>query len=286
METITFDCRFITPAFIGGGNPNGTPELRPPSIKGALRFWWRTMNGYLVGDNNSKPNYLNLLEAEEQIFGGANVKQLRSPVRIKIKTEVPLYIKGSDLFKQGRNEAGMSYLLYSVKHHRLDDVAFDAGTKFSVEFSSLGKDVDKLKKAVFSFWLVVYFGALGTRSRRGMGSISVEKVIGGDSIIPKNGIAFIPNEGVDMSDFLSSNFLKIKSEFSSKESMWNEYSQINLAEPAHLSEENFNNWPNALNSIGLNLMNIRTGKPNRDKRLRKFTMETLNKRPRLVYPCQ
>ena len=45
METITFNCRFITPAFLGGANPKGTPELRPPTIKGALRFWWRAQRG-------------------------------------------------------------------------------------------------------------------------------------------------------------------------------------------------------------------------------------------------
>jgi CRISPR-associated protein Cmr1 len=32
--------------FLAGAD-GSIPELRPPSIKGALRFWWRAMNGDL-----------------------------------------------------------------------------------------------------------------------------------------------------------------------------------------------------------------------------------------------
>ncbi len=32
--------------FLAGADGT-TPELRAPSIKGALRFWWRAMNGHL-----------------------------------------------------------------------------------------------------------------------------------------------------------------------------------------------------------------------------------------------
>ncbi|MBK9462163.1 MAG: type III-B CRISPR module RAMP protein Cmr1 [Sphingobacteriales bacterium] len=50
MHTITFTCETITPMFLSGANQD-VPELRPPSIKGALRFWWRAMNGHLsLGD--------------------------------------------------------------------------------------------------------------------------------------------------------------------------------------------------------------------------------------------
>ncbi|OPX29474.1 MAG: type III-B CRISPR module RAMP protein Cmr1 [Candidatus Omnitrophica bacterium 4484_171] len=46
MKTITFECETITPMFLAGADGR-TPELRPPSIKGAMRFWWRAMNGHL-----------------------------------------------------------------------------------------------------------------------------------------------------------------------------------------------------------------------------------------------
>ncbi|WP_345894648.1 type III-B CRISPR module RAMP protein Cmr1 [Phaeodactylibacter xiamenensis] len=46
MESITFHCKVITPMFLAGADGQ-TPELRAPSIKGAMRFWWRALNGHL-----------------------------------------------------------------------------------------------------------------------------------------------------------------------------------------------------------------------------------------------
>ncbi|MBK8563977.1 MAG: type III-B CRISPR module RAMP protein Cmr1 [Saprospiraceae bacterium] len=38
MKTITFTCKTITPMFLNGADGQ-TPELRPSSIKGVLRYW-------------------------------------------------------------------------------------------------------------------------------------------------------------------------------------------------------------------------------------------------------
>ncbi len=43
MRSITFECETITPMFLARADGK-TPELRPPSIKGLMRFWWRAMN--------------------------------------------------------------------------------------------------------------------------------------------------------------------------------------------------------------------------------------------------
>ncbi|WP_201721812.1 type III-B CRISPR module RAMP protein Cmr1 [Desulfotomaculum copahuensis] len=39
---ITFECRVLTPMFIAGAD-GLTPEFRAPSLKGAMRFWWRAV---------------------------------------------------------------------------------------------------------------------------------------------------------------------------------------------------------------------------------------------------
>ncbi|NER00596.1 MAG: type III-B CRISPR module RAMP protein Cmr1, partial [Cyanothece sp. SIO2G6] len=46
METLTFTCKIITPMFLAGADGK-TPELRSASIKGAMRFWWRAVNGHV-----------------------------------------------------------------------------------------------------------------------------------------------------------------------------------------------------------------------------------------------
>ncbi len=43
MDKLVVTLKTVTPLFLGGANPNDTAELRAPSIKGALRFWYRAM---------------------------------------------------------------------------------------------------------------------------------------------------------------------------------------------------------------------------------------------------
>ena len=49
MNTITFELETITPMFMAGADGE-TFELRPSSIKGDMRFWWRA---YYWGKNST-----------------------------------------------------------------------------------------------------------------------------------------------------------------------------------------------------------------------------------------
>ena len=60
MKKITFGCEVITPMFLSGAD--GNPELRPPSIKGMMRFWWRAINSHLA-----HPNLKTLKEEENTL---------------------------------------------------------------------------------------------------------------------------------------------------------------------------------------------------------------------------
>lgn len=60
MEIRTYDCEVITPMFLHGVDGK-TPELRAPSIKGAMRFWWRAVQA------EEDINVLRVKEA--QVFG-------------------------------------------------------------------------------------------------------------------------------------------------------------------------------------------------------------------------
>ena len=73
MKTVTFSCETITPMFMYGADDK-TPELRPASIKGVMRFWWRAINGDLPLDK--------LKKQEDEIFGST---ERRSSFSIKIK---------------------------------------------------------------------------------------------------------------------------------------------------------------------------------------------------------
>lgn len=43
-NTITATFEIVTPMFLGDADQKAT-SIRPTAIKGALRFWWRALNG-------------------------------------------------------------------------------------------------------------------------------------------------------------------------------------------------------------------------------------------------
>ncbi len=43
-ETLEAQFRIVTPMFLGGANQDVSDGIRPPLVKGALRFWWRALN--------------------------------------------------------------------------------------------------------------------------------------------------------------------------------------------------------------------------------------------------
>ena len=83
MEKIIFECETITPMFLAGADGQ-TPELRAPSIKGALRFWWRAMHGHL--------SLKDLHDLEGKIFGDNSNRSCFS-VRIQNRNQIDFETK-------------------------------------------------------------------------------------------------------------------------------------------------------------------------------------------------
>ncbi|WP_250629787.1 type III-B CRISPR module RAMP protein Cmr1 [Rhodoflexus caldus] len=173
MKTITFTCETITPMFLSGADAS-TPELRPPSIKGALRFWWRAMNGHLSLEE--------LKKKESEIFGGTEPAQ-RSKVIMRIgkRRLTNENTKQKDFLPKGYSvNVGLGtmhaidYLAYGIEN-------FDPQKSFNREYLRSQKEFDlvlsfpenlqeEILKTLFVF---SYFGGLGAKSRNGLGSISI-----------------------------------------------------------------------------------------------------------------
>ena len=145
MQTITFECEVITPMFLAGAD-GSTPELRAPSIKGALRFWWRAMNGHL--------NLKELKEQEGKIFGDT-VKRSLFAIRVN-ETSI----------KKGEEK--------SVPHKSYPSKCILPGSTFSVVFSMINQNEHwDLQKCKALFELTCLVGDFGKRARRGMGSVDI-----------------------------------------------------------------------------------------------------------------
>lgn len=63
MKTLEADFRIVTPLFMSGAD-QAIAELRPPSIKGVIRFWWRTLTYSRFNEDLSQ-----LAEQESELFG-------------------------------------------------------------------------------------------------------------------------------------------------------------------------------------------------------------------------
>ncbi len=174
MQTITFTCEVITPMFLAGADGT-TPELRPASIKGALRFWWRAMNGHLPTDEMRK--------LEGEIFGST---EKRSNIIIKESKPSADY---SPLKYDGNSSSFMLPHKPKPKDKEKDlrsvNKAFLQKSTFQIEFIMTGSisvkyansdytfTIDSLKNL---FILTSILGGLGKRSRKGFGSFTITKI--------------------------------------------------------------------------------------------------------------
>lgn len=150
MQTITFTCEVITPMFLAGADGT-TPELRPASIKGALRFWWRAMNGHL--------EWKKMLELEGKIFGNT---QQRSSLIIRIEQDLGKTSKESLLPHKGGS---------------LTPCFPKSDESFIVKFSLTKIENDfNLESIKALFILTSILGGLGKRSRRGFGSFRITNI--------------------------------------------------------------------------------------------------------------
>ena len=176
MYKVTFECETITPMFLAGADPR-TPELRAPSIKGALRFWWRAMHGHLP---------LNQLREEEaKIFGGVEKDQGKSAFSIvvtgKFQSSSTRFPRQTvQITSRGRTFPIniLEYLAYGTYQYRkgqgnvfIRDY-IPPKSQFTVTLLSLHQElIEDLKNLFFIF---TNFSGLGSRSRNGFGNFGIK----------------------------------------------------------------------------------------------------------------
>jgi CRISPR-associated protein Cmr1 len=179
MQTIEASFEIVTPMFIGGGTPEEV-DLRPPSIKGALRFWWRALQWgqCLQESEQNQSEALKLLhELEAELFGAAvkDEKYGQGLFMIKIKK---IENKGIESAWPRNNKDDAAYLGYGL------DKTKDAPHRQAIpptQFSlclGLKKQITDIQKQQLKqslmFW--GFLGGLGSRARRGFGSVSLTKL--------------------------------------------------------------------------------------------------------------
>ncbi|AVI62970.1 RAMP superfamily CRISPR-associated protein [Halomonas sp. GFAJ-1] len=192
-----------TPMFLGDGGQKAT-SIRPPSIKGALRFWWRALQWPRLYQRHSHVGtaLADLHTREAALFGlaaGHKVaqnhddqhehqdKESGGQGRFRISVTQP-EVKADPDF---RPSASMQYLLgQGLYKGKLNRDPLQQDKRFTLELTAKpgGQPVTEalwqsLEEALLCWGLL---GGLGARARKGLGSVSLQSLEGGQYQAPQN----------------------------------------------------------------------------------------------------
>lgn len=163
-----FEVEVVTPMFLGGANMNEA-ELRTPSLKGLLRFWWRAT----CGESDIRA----FKESESEFFGSTENKSPFSVTMQSIDKVEPILkdLPRGKSFKVKSHRMGIiEYLAYGIRDHKKGYTRkhFPPKTKFKVSF--LFSDESHEREVLRAFEALVHFGGIGAKSRNGFGSLAVK----------------------------------------------------------------------------------------------------------------
>jgi CRISPR-associated protein Cmr1 len=174
--------RIVTPCFSGGANHDA--ELRLPSFKGVLRFWWRAW---------AWAHYNRDLEIikgrEDKLFGGPATGQSRVLLSLVNGAQPRILPKDAILPAPGRRGTvgeGARYLGYGVMHAadarsgvkagQLQRACLLAPHDFTVHLRCRSVDDEMLESVTAALTALGLLGGIGARSRKGYGSLCLQSL--------------------------------------------------------------------------------------------------------------
>ena len=201
----SFDLKLVTPAFLAGADQKREDcDLRPATLRGLLRWWWRTMHAAHLDRDTLK-------RLETAVWGDA---ESGSPVRIAVDStggHAPSLYDHKDGFQpkqdfkrqndlgkplNKKTTQGLFYASYGMDDDRKTNKKRwyrPAEMQWSVRIDArrgwlLPKDdherpieitpANLLRQAVASLWLLCRFGGVGSKGRKGFGSFEDIQIAG------------------------------------------------------------------------------------------------------------
>ncbi len=169
LRSLEVELEAVTPLWIGGAAAQA--ELRPPSVRGCLRFWFRALAGGLLGELLE-----NVWQAESAVYGNT---QRTSSVAVLLSGQPRTVVTVAG---ESDKLPGISYMFWSVFQQRRDAIA--VGERFRLilrcrpyplpPVEVAGRRLTKVESfalAAASLWLLLRLGGVGARVRRGAGGM-------------------------------------------------------------------------------------------------------------------
>lgn len=174
-----------SPAFLGGSKQVHMRSLRPQTLKGLLRWWWRTMYAGFLSTKD-------LLSLEAAIWGSGKNK---TPFQISLETleasPTRRYQPDETLKRLPRTEGdrrspGLTYLGYGLLNDGPQRTYLEPGAQWQLSIQvkdtrcrHRGRWIDISAKQVqeqiqAAIWLLCQYGGLGQRKRKAFGSLQAQ----------------------------------------------------------------------------------------------------------------
>ncbi len=245
----------VTPAFIGGAEPRGKPEFRIPSLRGALRYWWRALFGAGVED------WTTLLQKESELFGST---KKASAVQLHLLSQNDAQVLDYSAIIP-HDFSSVNYLWFSAKKRS----AIAAGSQYQIAITFRHQDPELQNQFYAALWLLTRLGGIGTRSRRGAGGIQVVDIQSSSQL---SNLPPLPIRATTVEQFgkelqsgiqqlrrnVSTNTLPSQPTFHLLHPEFAEICLINCS---------FSSWQEALNFIGFSLQDFRKSEFSKDARI-------------------
>lgn len=180
-RNLKLEFEILSPLFMGGAD-QGTAELRPPSLKGLLRFWYRAIDpGFHERTENPGGQSLS---REERCFGSQKgqapfLLRLDQPLVGRLdwdRGQAASFSKPNPRTKLPLN--GLVYLGYpfhmGTNNQGTPRRAIPPGRKFAVHCVFPREPTPKQRRSLAAaWWLLGHLGGAGSRARRGFGSLAL-----------------------------------------------------------------------------------------------------------------
>ena len=182
MQILTYQVSFNTPAFLG--NAEQQAQWRTPPFKALIRQWWRVVKAPQVGYDHRE-----LLRRENELFGaafdGGEAKSHRSLIQLRLSawgegtlTQLPLMaththpeVKNKTTGKPVAVDTAVYLGFGPVTLHSVRKAIAPNTPPLTLKLRCPETDAPDIRKAM---QLAAWFGTLGSRSRNGWGSLSLE----------------------------------------------------------------------------------------------------------------
>lgn len=241
--------KFVTPAFIAGYDNRNSAEFRISSLKGLLRFWWRAYQNF--------SDTTELYDNESRIFGNT---ERRSKVSISLRSSQQLRTEQLSNLAPPIGYLGYGPIIYD-NNTRLFKTArpcISSNQVVELQFN-FNSDKDEMISVYNALWLLTHLGGIGSRSRRGFGSMQCSIVKDTDSELE----LIVKSKTVEeFRGHLESGFKFIfaKTKPSHKGGL-PAFSSFSSHAKVYIFNQVFKDWQSALQAIGQEFLNYRSNRP-------------------------